>query len=69
MPARDVVSWGKLILGRDDREAYLRRFERLRYNAADVEAVRAFNDHMAGVDALQSIIVPIGDGLWVGVKR
>lgn len=35
----------------------------------DVEAVRAFNDHMAGVDALQSIIVPIGDGLWVGVKR
>jgi caffeoyl-CoA O-methyltransferase len=35
----------------------------------EVAAVRAFNDHMATVGALQSIIVPIGDGLWVGVKR
>jgi hypothetical protein len=42
VPARDVVSWGKLILGRDDREAYLRRFERLRYNAADVEAAASY---------------------------
>jgi len=35
----------------------------------EVAAVRTFNDHMATVGALQSIIVPIGDGLWVGVKR
>lgn len=34
----------------------------------DVAAVRAFNDQMAGVDGLQSVIVPIGDGLWVGVR-
>jgi caffeoyl-CoA O-methyltransferase len=34
-----------------------------------VAAVRAFNDHMAGVGGFQSVIVPIGDGLWVGVKR
>jgi caffeoyl-CoA O-methyltransferase len=35
----------------------------------EVGAVRAFNDHMAKVTALQSVIVPLGDGLWVGVKR
>lgn len=34
----------------------------------EAPAIRAFNDHMATVDALQRIIVPIGDGLWVGVK-
>lgn len=35
----------------------------------EVGAVRAFNDHMASVKELQSVIVPLGDGLWVGVKR
>ena len=35
----------------------------------EVGAVRAFNDLMAKVTALQSVIVPLGDGLWVGVKR
>jgi caffeoyl-CoA O-methyltransferase len=35
----------------------------------EVAAMRAFNDHMAKVTALQSVIVPLGDGLWVGVKR
>lgn len=34
----------------------------------EVPAVRAFNDHMARVEGLRSIIVPIGDGLWVGVR-
>ncbi len=34
-----------------------------------VDAIRRFNEAMAKVKALQSIIVPIGDGLWVGVKR
>jgi len=34
----------------------------------EVGAVRAFNEHMAKVDAVQGIIVPIGDGLWVGVR-
>lgn len=34
----------------------------------EVGAVRAFNDFMAEVRELQSIIVPIGDGLWVGLK-
>ena len=34
----------------------------------DVPAVRAFNDHVPTVKGLQSVIVPLGDGLWVGVK-
>ena len=33
----------------------------------EVPAVRAFNDHMAQVEGLRSVIVPLGDGLWVGV--
>jgi caffeoyl-CoA O-methyltransferase len=35
----------------------------------EVGAVRAFNEVMASERRLQSVIVPIGDGLWVGVKR
>jgi caffeoyl-CoA O-methyltransferase len=34
----------------------------------DVEAVRQFNDHLAGYPGLQQIIVPLGDGLWVAVR-
>ncbi len=33
-----------------------------------VAQIRAFNDLMAGQPELKSIIVPIGDGCWVGVK-
>ena len=35
----------------------------------EVAAMRAFNEHMAKVTTLHSVIVPLGDGLWVGVKR
>ena len=35
----------------------------------EVPAVRAFNEVMAKESRLHSIIVPIGDGLWVGVKQ
>jgi predicted O-methyltransferase YrrM len=35
----------------------------------DVVAVRAFNDRMAKTAELQSVIVPLGDGLWVGVRQ
>ncbi len=40
-------------------------------NPADPEApaVKAFNERMAREHRLQSIIVPVGDGCWVGVKR
>ena len=35
----------------------------------EVGAIRAFNEHMTQVRELHSVIVPIGDGLWVGVRR
>ena len=35
----------------------------------ETPAVRAFNERMAAEPRLQSVIVPIGDGCWVGVKR
>ena len=35
---------------------------------SEVIAMRAFNEIMAKEAALRSIIIPIGDGLWVGVK-
>jgi predicted O-methyltransferase YrrM len=35
----------------------------------EVEAVRAFNEVMAACDQVHAIIVPVGDGLWVGVRR
>ncbi len=34
----------------------------------EVGAVRAFNDHMAKVEGVKGIIIPIGDGLWVATK-
>lgn len=34
-----------------------------------VEAVRRFNDYMAAKKGIQAVIVPIGDGCWVGVKE
>ena len=33
-----------------------------------VADMRAFNDIMAKESALQSIIIPVGDGLWFGLK-
>lgn len=35
----------------------------------EAPAVKAFNEVMARETRLASIIVPIGDGLWVGVKK
>ncbi len=34
----------------------------------EVAAVRSFNERIAREPALQSVIVPLGDGLWVGVR-
>jgi len=34
----------------------------------EAPAVKAFNEHMARVQELEKVIVPIGDGLWVGVS-
>lgn len=35
----------------------------------ETAAVRRFNDLIAATPGLQSIIVPLGDGLWVGVRQ
>lgn len=35
----------------------------------EVDAVRAFNDVMAKESRVHGVIVPIGDGLWVGVRK
>jgi predicted O-methyltransferase YrrM len=35
----------------------------------DVPAVRAFNETMARAREFESVIVPLGDGLWVGRRR
>tara|TARA_R110002072_G_scaffold225505_3_gene382612 strand:- start:1548 stop:2201 length:654 start_codon:yes stop_codon:yes gene_type:complete len=35
----------------------------------EVGAVRAFNDLVPTVDGLHAVIVPIGDGMWCGVKE
>jgi caffeoyl-CoA O-methyltransferase len=35
----------------------------------EAPAMKAFNDLMPTVTWLQSLIVPLGDGLWVGVRR
>jgi predicted O-methyltransferase YrrM len=59
-----IVRRGGLILA-DNAFGFGRLFD-----ASDdgVTAMRAFNEIMAKEAALQSIIVPIGDGLWVGLK-
>jgi predicted O-methyltransferase YrrM len=35
----------------------------------EAPAIRAFNDLMARTEALHGVIVPLGDGVWVSVKR
>jgi predicted O-methyltransferase YrrM len=60
-----IVRRGGLIMA-DNAFAFGRLFEQDVDD--DVKAVRAFNDLMARTRELQSVIVPIGDGLWVGVR-
>jgi len=61
-----IVRQGGLIMA-DNAFAFGSLFDK-EDNDKDVAAVRAFNDIMAREAALQSIIVPMGDGLWVGVR-
>jgi predicted O-methyltransferase YrrM len=61
-----IVRPGGLIMA-DNAFAFGRLFEE--GADSDVEAVRKFNDLVARTGELQSVIVPIGDGLWVGVRR
>jgi len=62
-----IVRPGGLIMA-DNAFAFGSLFDR-NESDPDIEAIRAFNDIMARQTALQSIILPLGDGLWVGVRR
>ena len=61
-----VVRKGGLVLA-DNAFAFGSLFDEDETDS-DVAAVREFNEIMSRETALQSVIVPIGDGLWVGVK-
>ena len=60
-----IVRRGGLIMA-DNAFAYGRLFEA--NPDQDVQAVRSFNDAMARRSDLHSVIVPIGDGLWLGYR-
>ncbi len=62
-----IVRGGGLIMA-DNAFAFGQLFDQ-RPADREVPAVRRFNEVMAREPALHSVIVPIGDGLWVGVKR
>jgi predicted O-methyltransferase YrrM len=59
-----IVRRGGVIMA-DNAFGFGRLFDQSDDSAAPI---RRFNEMMAGERSLQSIIVPIGDGLWVGVK-
>jgi caffeoyl-CoA O-methyltransferase len=61
-----ILRRGGLVMA-DNAFAFGQLFED-RPTRDDVRDVQIFNDLMAQENALQSIIVPLGDGLWVGVK-
>jgi predicted O-methyltransferase YrrM len=62
-----IVRPGGMVLA-DNAFAFGQLFEE-RPSDREVGAVRRFNDIMARTERLHSIIVPIGDGLWVGVLK
>jgi len=62
-----IVRRGGLIMV-DNAFAFGELFAR-RPKDRETPAVREFNEIMARTSGLQSLIVPIGDGLWVGVRR
>ncbi len=62
-----IVRPGGLIMA-DNAFAFGELFAQQPADAA-VRAVRRFNDIMAAHPGVHGVIVPLGDGLWVGVKR
>lgn len=61
-----IVRRGGLVLV-DNAFAFGQLFDE-RPTDREAPAVRAFNEVMAATRELQSVIVPLGDGLWVGVR-
>ncbi len=56
------------ILLADNALAHGELFDAASTNSS-VQAMKAFNEIVAKERALQSVIVPLGDGIWVGVRR
>jgi predicted O-methyltransferase YrrM len=61
-----IVRKGGLVMA-DNAFAFGQLFDE-RPTDREANAVKAFNEVMARTKELQSVIVPIGDGLWAGVK-
>lgn len=62
-----IVRRGGLILA-DNAFAFGQLFDP-KPTDREAPAMKAFNEVMAREAALQSVIVPLGDGCWVGVRR
>ena len=62
-----IVKRGGLILA-DNAFAFGQLFDASPTDR-EVPAIRAFNERIAKTERIDGVIVPIGDGLWVGVKR
>ncbi len=62
-----IVRTGGLIMA-DNAFAFGQLFDE---NPTDPEApaMKAFNDKIAADPRLDAVIIPIGDGLWIGVKK
>ncbi len=63
-----VVRPGGLIAV-DNAFAFGHMFDDESSSSAGVRAIRAFNERMAADPRVRSIIVPFGDGCWIGVRE
>jgi predicted O-methyltransferase YrrM len=61
-----IVRQGGLVMV-DNAFAFGQLFDE-RPTDREANAVKAFNEVMAATRELQSVIVPMGDGVWIGVK-
>jgi caffeoyl-CoA O-methyltransferase len=61
-----IVRSGGIIIS-DNAFGYGKLFEA--HSAAEGAAAREFNDLMAREPALHGVIIPLGDGLWVAVRK
>jgi hypothetical protein len=63
-----LVEWAALPLLVDNAFAFGQLFDE-HPTDREAPAVKAFNDVLAKDRSFRSVIVPIGDGLWVGVRE
>lgn len=66
LPPGALVAVDNLLL---DGRAADRRAEIGHWDAADIEAVRAFNARFVSEPRLRALVLPVGDGFGLGVRR